>query len=315
MNAYEKITEQVVNLLKEGLAPWRKPWNGPSSQPTSMSTGKPYNGFLNLFTLNCVAISKGFDSPYWGTFNVIKKAGGRLKKGQTGTPVSFWKQVEIDEVNEDTGEKETIPFLRYYIVFNLDQTEGLEDSKFSSPKGRSLTASQRIQTAEDIRDGYFKSVGAPGLKITKGDRAYFSPGKDKVFIPSMAYFDSPEEWYSTLFHEMGHSTGTEKRLNRACLREVAMFGDHNYSKEELVAEFTACFLSSEAGISSTIENSASYIQNWIKRLENDPKLIVHAASAGTKASNYILERAEWAEKLEELDGQEETKERQLELAF
>jgi antirestriction protein ArdC len=128
----------------------------------------------------------------------------------------------------------------------------------------------------------------PRIGFDGHDKAFYRPVTDSIHLPDRNSFDSAGEYYSTLFHEMTHSTGHQSRLNRSTLTEVVPFGSETYSKEELVAEFGAAFLCAHAGIENTVNNSASYINGWLRKLRSDPKLAILAASQGQKAADYIL---------------------------
>ena len=277
-NVYEIITEQICTLLDEGTIPWHKPWTGSAgAMPRSLESGKVYRG-INLFLLAC----RDFESPYWLTFNQAKKKGGQVRKGEKGTHIIFFQWKEYEKQN-DNGEtvKEKRPILRYYVVFNLEQIDGIEAPK-SEVKDFGFNP---IQEAEKI---VHNMPNRP--QITHNEqRAYYQPKADRVNMPKGTSFAHDEEYYSTLFHELTHSTGHTTRLNRAGITELAAFGDETYSREELVAEFGAAFLCGHAGIEpATLENSAAYIQGWSKKLKSDPRLIVTAAAQGQKAADFIL---------------------------
>jgi antirestriction protein ArdC len=128
----------------------------------------------------------------------------------------------------------------------------------------------------------------PHIGFDGGDRAFYRPLTDSIHLPKRDSFDSAGEYYSTLFHELGHNTGHPSRLNRPTLAEVAPFGSETYSREELIAEFAAAFLCGQADIQTTIDNSASYIHGWLKKLRSDKKLAIIGASQGQKAAGYIM---------------------------
>lgn len=201
-------------------------------------------------------------------------------KGEKSMPVIFWKWLDRKDDDPVTGK---IPMLRYYNVFNLEQTEGIT----APVPEESINDHQPLPLPEHI----FKNMPQrPELKFG-GNRAYYSPSLDYVQLPHLSTFDTPEEYYSTLFHEITHATGHQSRVGRKSILEPSYFGSHSYSKEELVAEMGAAFLSGYCGIENvTIENSAAYIQGWLKALKNDKTLLIHAAAQAQKAADFILNR-------------------------
>jgi antirestriction protein ArdC len=231
---------------------------------------------INSFVLNSLA----FDSPYWLTFKQAKDLGGNVKRGEHGTPVIFWKWLDREK---DDGKRETFPMLRYYTVFNAAQCEGLADKLPGTPATREILPCESVIAS--YRDG-------PGIHIDGGDRAFYRPSTDSVHMPARESFESPESWYSILFHELTHSTGHEKRLARFEGPDQFLFASTSYSKEELVAEMGAAFLCGETGISQDVENSAAYLASWLRALRQskNSRLIVEAAGKAQKAADLILGR-------------------------
>lgn len=270
---YEIITEKIIEKLEQGKVPWNKPWNSSASSPKNFLTMKDYRG-INVLLLGIA----GYSCPYWLTFKQVKEKGGSVKKGEKGTIIVFYKWLEYED-KDNPEETKKFPMLRYYHVFNLEQTTGID---FEIP-GEVLNDNQKIENCEKVVNGY---VDKP--KINQGQRACYSPLLDYIEMPKMEKFNSSEYYYSTLFHEMIHSTGRENRLNRKTVTDLCPFGSTNYSKEELIAEIGAAFLCGITGIENkTIDNNTAYIQNWLKSLRNDKKLIVLAAGAAQKAADYM----------------------------
>lgn len=268
MNVYEIVTQKIIEKLEEGVIPWRKPWT--NANAVNWVTQKPYRG------INTMLLEPG----EYATFKQITSAGGKVKKGGKSNIVVFWKMLEKEDV--DSGEKELIPMLRYYRVFEINtQVEGLQ-----SKRNTETFDHDPIEEAEAIFKGY---INAPEYSFQPGQAVYY-PLKDKINCPPIKDFEKAEEFYSTLFHEMVHSTGHKSRLNRNGITATGVaFGDEVYSKEELVAELGASMLCGVAGIdNSTLSNSASYINSWIKKLKDDSRLIVNASSQAQKAADYIL---------------------------
>ncbi|MCI0718303.1 MAG: ssDNA-binding domain-containing protein [Acidobacteria bacterium] len=274
MTVYDLVTKQILEQLEKGVVPWQKPWN--IEAPKNLSSGRPYRG-INVILLGM----RGFASPWWVTFRQAKERGGHVRKGERGSTVVFWKRDTHKVRNEETGEDETRQrfVLRYYTVFNVAQCEVIQ-----APAPRAPLAP--IQAADAV------VVGMPNPpRIRLGAAACYIPGLDTVEIPARDSFHSIEGYYSTLFHELTHSTGHESRLNRKGIMDVIRFGSEDYSKEELVAEMGAAMLCASVGIEATRDNSAAYIQTWLKNLRNDSRLVVMAAAQAQKAADYILDRA------------------------
>ena len=274
---YEIITEKIIDKLKQGEIPWHKPWTG--GYPKNLISKKEYK-WINVFLLGCQRHS----SPYWVSYKQAQELGGNVKKGEKSTIIVFWKQIKIKEKNEndeDTIEK-TIPMLRYYRVFNIDQCENILPEKIPTtdinPDFQPITECEKTVTDMQNRPDIY----------CREQRAYYHPSDDFVNMPKPETFENEEFYYSVLFHELGHSTGHEKRLNRKKFAE-GCFGSENYSKEELVAEMGAAFLCGNNRIENkTLDNSSAYIAGWLKRLRNDKKLLIIAAAQAEKAANFIL---------------------------
>jgi len=246
---YDVITARIIEKLEEGTIPWRKPWNVETGAPRNIR-GTPYRG-INVFLLGCQA----YDSPVWLTFNQAREIGGSVKRGERGSPVVFWKWLE--KADPETGKKERIPLLRYYSVFNVSQCEGVPVPSLDQP----VRSHRPIEECEKVVQGY---ENGPAIQHG-GGAAFYNPGADRVTIPATERFASPEDYYATLFHELGHSTGHRSRLAREGVTDAKRFGSHDYSREELVAEMAAAFLAGRCGIElQTLDNSAAYIGNWLR---------------------------------------------------
>ncbi len=277
MKVYEIITNIILTKLEEGTIPWQRPWNTREAIPRNLLSKKAYQG-INAFILGC----QHYSSPYWLTFKQCKDLGGNIRKGEQGTPVVYWNWLEIEE----DGEMERkVPFMRYYTVFNVAQCENISAGKMPITTETIHNHMDKIKQCERIIDTW---KDKPEVRHGKQQASYM-PFSDLVNMPMFETFINSEEYYSTLFHELTHSTGHEKRLNRQGITEITPFGTPLYSKEELVAEMGAAFLCGFTGIDpTTIDNSAAYIQGWLKKLKNDKKLVIIAAAQAQKAANYIL---------------------------
>jgi antirestriction protein ArdC len=272
-SVYDQITERIVALLEKGTVPWRKPWNAQARFPRNLVSKKPYRG-VNVFLLHAMS----YESPFWLTFRQAQELGGSVRQGEKACPVVFWKQLEVED--EETGETDKIPMLRFYHVFNVAQCDGLKN--IPAPVETPLSAPTK---PEEIVAFMPKRP-----EIKHGMRkAFYSPAEDIVAMPDRARFEDEAGYFATLFHELIHSTGHASRLNRPTITEAEGFGSNPYCKEELIAEMGAAFLCGQAGIAErTLENSAAYVQNWLEQLHSDKKLIVQAAAQAQKAADFIL---------------------------
>lgn len=270
---YQVITDRILGLLDKGTVPWQKPWDSESGLPKNLKTRRPYNG-INIWML----LSAGYESPYWLTFNQAKAEGASVRKGEKATTVIYWN-VQTTKPDEE-GNTKKLFILRYYNVFNVAQVDGIT----VPDDGGGKPELSPIEACEKLVGGYPK-----GPAIVHGDtRAYYRPSTDSVHMPNLQAFRGAEEYYSTLFHELVHSTGHKDRLDRATLKDAVRFGDVSYCREELVAEMGATFLCGLAGIgNSTITNSAAYIGGWKSVLRGDPTCIVTAASQAQRAVEHI----------------------------
>jgi antirestriction protein ArdC len=259
--AYEAVYNQIIKKMEEGIIPWKKPWK--CCRPCNAKTGRPYNG-VNFFLLSMT----DFGDNRWITYKQLQELGGNIKKGEKSTQVVFWQILNKD----DNGKNKSIPLLKYFNVFNIEQTEGVEWEKVQVEPNR---------TAENIVEGY---TDKPVIKYL-GNKACYIPSKDEVNMPPVNFFDSVDEFYSTLFHELSHSVLHETRMNR---KIDTVFGSKLYTEQELEAEFASAFLCNESGVDNTLENSAAYIQSWMKSFKDNPAMIITAASKAQKTADYIL---------------------------
>lgn len=278
INVYDMVTTRIIAELEDGIIPWEKPWTGVRSGAYNRVSKRPYS-LLNQMLLK--------HTGEYATYKQWQDLGGQVKKGEKSEIVVFWKIFETEETNKDTGEKETkkIPLLRYYNVFHISQVEGVEPLK---PEQLNDEV-EPIEEADKIITDY---ITREHIEFTecRSNEAYYSPSSDRVVVPMKGQYKVINEYYSTTFHELTHSTGHKSRLNRLETGAVAAFGGTEYSKEELVAEIGSASLMNLLGIETvkTFRNSAAYIQSWLQVLRNDNKFIVSASSKAEKAVNYIL---------------------------
>lgn len=284
-DVYQMVTDRVIEELEHGNVPWRMPWRGGEGAVSYVSQ-RPYS-FLNQMLL-------GKAGEYL-TFNQAKSLGGSVKKGAKGRFVVFYKPLVVSEAGKDadghpdgTQTLRTIPLLKHYYVFHIDDTEGIKSkAKKDEEKVCTLTP---IEMADDAANAYVERNSPLKLTITSSRMAFYSPAKDEVVVPELSQYDVAEEFYSTLFHELTHSTLPESRCNRRSDGANAAFGSQSYSKEELVAEMGAAMSLSYLGIDSSkaFRNSVGYIQGWLKKLRSDKKFVVWAAGKAEQAVKYMF---------------------------
>lgn len=276
---YQMITDRIIAELENGVIPWDRPWTGCGEGAFSGTTGRPYS------ILNQMILAK---PGAWFTFQEAKKRGGHVRKGEKASFVVFWKHVKVSEVDSTTGEVKAklVPMLRYYQVFHADQCEGLKLDELPKVSGIEESPNALKVIADYIANN--APIRLENEALT--NKAYYSPAEDKIVVPSVRQFTEQGEYYSTVFHEMTHSTGHKSRLDR--LSGPAHFGDESYSKEELVAEIGAAILCNMTGVESkkSFRNSAAYVQSWLRALRNDKKMIVQASGQASKAVDFILGR-------------------------
>ena len=280
--SYDVITERIIEILERGVIPWKRQWNSTNTEAQNFVSKKAYRGF-NWLLLNSIVAAEGYKLPYFLTYKQAKEKGGQIIKGSKGYPVVFWNFFDKKEggqvVMGANGKPQQIPFMRYYTVFNAEQIEGIEWPEVGADDTIEFTP---VEKAENIITNW---EDCPPIEHGCAS-ALYSLKEDIIRMPLKETFISESSYYSVLFHEMGHSTGHKDRLKREYGKR---YGDKAYAYEELVAEMTACFLSSNAGISDlVIEDEAAYIKMWIGRLRDDNKMLVVAAGAAQKASDMIL---------------------------
>ena len=272
IQSYERITERIVSLLEQGTVPWHKPWKVKTGLPRNLISKNPYRG-INVFLL----MAMSYESPLWLTFRQAIQLGGNVKKGEKSCPVVFWKWMKNED--EESDEPKKAPLLRLYHVFNVAQCEGLKDA----PEEIQMPVTKPAEIV----------AGMPQPPVVKHGmaQAFYSPTDDCVGMPERERFDGEAGYFATLFHELIHATGHEKRLNRASIAERNGFGSDPYCKEELIAELGSAFLCGYTDIvDRTIDNSAAYVEGWLKQFQNDRTLIVSAAAQAQKAADFILGR-------------------------
>ena len=301
---YREVTKKIVAALRNGTPPWQ---SGITSSylgmPVNIKSKKNYHG-VNIFLLGL----SEYSSRWWGTKKQFTAKGAKIKKGEKAQTIIFWTLYEIEDKN--TGDLINVPVLRNYRVYNLEQVEGIDKSKF--PEIISIHNWKPVTLAENIANDYIKREKIKLKHDVKTGAPHYISLTDEVHLyPKKAYKDK-ERYYEALFHELGHSTGHEKRLKRPFgVKHKSSKELEKYSYEELVAEFTSAFLCGFCKIDRTINNAAAYIKGWASQLKNNPWWCVTAAGKAQKAADLILgkyrKEAEKALKDELKDADKSTK--------
>ncbi len=276
-NICQTVTDRILKQLDAGVVPWRKTWT--TGLPKSLTSGRDYRG-VNILVLGTTE----FTSRYWVTYREAQRLGGHVRKGERASPVIYWKWRTAEELakrREATGRDDLAPCVPFTsAVFNLDQVEGVARPEDDVPH----QANERLELAEGILAAM---PDKPEIVHQVTAQPAYSPRLDRITLPHLSQFESAAEYYSTLWHELVHSSGSRKRLNR--FGEVEGDRFERYSVEELVAEFGAAFLCALTGVAnvSTDALQASYINGWAAALRKDVRLVLRAASAAQRAVDYI----------------------------
>lgn len=300
----QKVVDRIVSMIEsEGSLPWIQPW---SRKPDTI---KVVDGH-KIVTVYPRAwgrdghVYRGINTYLppgeYITFHRCQEEGGHVKKGAKGFPIIGSGQKVVTETDHATEEEKerVIAWVKAYTVFSIDDCEGIEQKHNPKPiqyvqdiyHYESKQSDNTLNDeAESIVSDYIARAGN-GFNVRRDEitnRAFYSPSADYVSVPCRAQFDSMSEYYSTLFHELGHSTGHESRLNRFDGSE--RFGNESYSREELVAEATAASILNALGMeeANTFRNSAAYIQGWSEYIKNDPMMFAKAMSKAQEAFELI----------------------------
>jgi antirestriction protein ArdC len=285
VNLYDEVTARIVSELEAGRLPWVQPWGSSGTAgpglPRNALTARSYSG-VNVLILWGAVIEHGWPSQSWLTFRQAQEAGGCVRKGEHGVTVvyadRFTPEAEKERATREGGEPKAVPFLKRFTVFNVAQCEGLRAGLASDPVP--LPEREIVPVAEDV-------IAASGVDFhIGGDRAFYVPNQDFVQVPPQPAFFEQVNYYRTCLHELTHATGHAKRLARDLTNS---FGSKDYAREELIAEMGSAFLCAALGIMPTVRH-ADYIGSWLEVLREDNRAIFRAASAATKAADWLLAR-------------------------
>lgn len=288
---YREVTDKIISLIESGVAPWRRTWSC-YGLARNYATGHIYTG-INFILMNHTE----HPIPNFLTFSQIQERNGKIRKGAKAEQVIYFSVYYKDsqdqtiskeqaQARSEAGEAiQILKFIKYYNVFNVADIEGI-DFKYSEVV---LKPHEKISRCEGIVEQMPKR---PEFKCIDSNRAFYSPRLDFVNMPAIEQFETPEEYYSALFHELTHATGHASRLAREEITNPQSFGTNAYSREELVAEMGASFLCAQAQIDydGMMENNAAYLGEWLKVLQADSKFIFKAAAEAQKAADFILNR-------------------------
>jgi len=284
-NIYDEVTRRIVAELEEGRFPWVQPWHSAGATdpglPRNALTARPYSG-INILILWGAVIEHGWPSQSWLTFRQAQEAGGCVRRGERGQCVvyadRFTPEAEKERASRDGGEAREVAFLKRFTVFNVAQCEGLRAGLASDPVP--LPDREIVPVAEDV-------IAASGVGFrVGGSEAFYVPSLDMVQVPPQPAFFDQINYYRTCLHELTHATGHPKRLNRDLTNP---FGSKDYAREELVAEMGSAFLCAALGIVPTVRH-ADYLASWLAVLREDNRAIFRAASAASKAADWLLAR-------------------------
>lgn len=281
---YQMVTDRIIQELESGNIPWRKPWTSgtlSSNVAYNRITKKPYS------ILNQMLLGKPGE---YATYKQWTSLGGHVRKGEKSSFVVYWNMLDVEE-KDDNGElqKKQIPFLRYYNVFHISQVDDVSPLEEEVVQ-LDVNEFDLLTSAEEVLEAYVDREHLRFVESETSSEAYYSPIKDKVVVPCRSRHISINEFYSTAFHELVHSTGHHSRLGRLVDCRDAAFASDEYSKEELIAEIGSATLLNFLGVetSETFKNSSGYIQGWLAALKSDTKLIVSASGKAAKAVDFIL---------------------------
>lgn len=280
IDLYQSVTDRIVAALDAGTPPWVCPWaHGPGlAAPANLGSGRPYRG-INVLLLNLQAARCGYTLNRWLTYRQALALGAQVRRGEQGTPVVFFKMLDVQGQDAQAAQPEdhrkVVPLLRAFTVFNAAQLEGLPEGLLAAPAPPYWSP---VTAADEV-------LGHSGALIRHGGtQAFYSPVQDCIQLPEPWRFEAAEAYYRVALHELTHWSGHATRCNRPLQSRQHI---EAYAFEELVAEIGAAFLCSHCGMPGSLQH-ASYVQDWLRALRNDRRLIFTAAALAQKASDYLL---------------------------
>ncbi len=275
-DVFTHVTKHIIGHLEKGIIPWKKLWTD-AGLPRNLLTGRLYRG-VNVWLLNAL----NYEENVFLTYNQVKSIGGRIRAGEKAHTVILWQWIQAPKPKNAQSEARKIPLVKYCQLFNISQCADIPDWYLPGPQ---LSKLDPLGVCDAI---VTTMPNAPEVRYM-GDEAYYHSFFDIVNMPSMARFVDTETYYTSLFHQLVHSTGHKTRLNRRELDGMLPDKIGECSLEELTAEIGACYLCSYAGIDGwEFRNRITYIENWITKLNKDKRLFVYASTQAQHAVDYIL---------------------------
>jgi antirestriction protein ArdC len=281
----QEVTESIIKMLEEGVAPWQKPWQG-TAMPYNPTTERPYRGG-NAIQLMAAELARGYLDPRWMTYKQAAQNGWQVRHGERGTHIEFWevRQRQEQDNTERNGRAESSDpkegrrlVHRVYTVFNATQVDGIPPyERRERAQFEAAESGERILVNSGAR-----------IEHDQRDRAFYNRAADSIHLPPKEAFDDAPGYYGTALHELAHWTGHPSRMNRVTLTESYRFGDLNYAREELRAELASVFLAAELGVPHDPANHAAYVGSWIEALRKDKNEIFRAAHDASQAVDFVL---------------------------
>lgn len=308
----EQLIEEFTKALSENTIPWERGWNVYRNQ--NALTSKAYRGANSLW-LSMVASAKGYEDPRWCTYKQAQGKGWHVKKGEKGTSVEFWafydtktkrtlsaleREDLLQHLTKTEAEERIRLISKTYVVFNGEQIEGI-------PAFEKKPIAFDEKEVVKLRDQVILEFSL--AFIEGGGSAFYRERDDSITMPSVKDFNNQYTYLSTFLHEVAHSTGHQKRMNRDL---SGSFGTPEYAKEELRAEISSAFTSQMLGVrlertEESLQNHKAYIQNWMQVIKNDPNQLFRAINEAEKITDYIIEEAKLKSYVQQIDTSMEQK--------
>lgn len=295
-DVYQTVTDRIVAALEAGTVPWIRPWDMGATPGTQRDHGFPRNGYtgrqyagVNVLLLWLTVIERGYASNEWFTMHQANTLGARVRKGEHGTLVTFWRTITVQDSaeTEDEPTEREVPFLKCYTVFNREQLDGLPVNE-ENGVSEALTEAAPLSERLDVVEGFVQRTGAVVVESATTRVPCYRIDTDRVHMPPLAVFHTREDFYASLLHEVAHWTGHTSRLARAM---TGGFGTAEYAREELTAEIGSAFLSADFALVGNLQHP-EYIAHWIQVLRDDNRAVFRAAREARQAVSYLYDLTE-----------------------